>query len=468
MHRNEVMSNRDRRPVRRPQGPPTHGSSRRHAFLILLLGLVNLTVNCGPSGGPPNVLLISLDTLRADRLGSYGYTRDTSPFMDELAANGTIFSEMSINTHGTPPSHASLFTSLYQETHRVSLGRNARDTNRYVLPKHLTTLAELLRSAGYVAVASTGGSWISRKMQFDQGFAAFNDKNYKGVATRANALVKMVANRGKSGKPLFAFLHTFEIHGPYFPPAKYRDMFGTYDSDFVPTAANLARIFQKKLPVTPQDDLFINSQYDAEVRYTDDTLRAMFSRLEELGFLDNCLVIVTSDHGESLGERGEYSHPSVLYRELVDVPLIIAGPKIPTGHVDDRLIGTIDIAPTVLDYLDLEIPDWFQGRSALLPPPPREEQVTFAQYGSYRYGVSTPEWKLIRTPVAESVELFNRVADPLEENNVAEQHPEVARRLDDRISAWLAEQVPAKAPKEPPTPELSDQEIKRLKTLGYL
>lgn len=468
MHRNDVMSNRDRQSVSRPQGPPTRGSSCRHATLVLLLGLVSLAVTCGPSGGPPNVLLISLDTLRADRLGSYGYARETSPFMDELAANGTIFSEMSINTHGTPPSHASLFTSLYQETHRVSLGGNAKDTNRYVLPKHLTTLAEILQSAGYVAVGSTGGSWISRKMQFDQGFTAFNDKNYKGVATRADALVNMVTNRGKSGKPLFAFLHTYEIHGPYFPPTEYRDMFGTYDSDFVPTAANLARIFQEQLPVTPQDDLFINSQYDAEVRYTDDTLRAMFSRLEKLGFLDNCLVIVTSDHGESLGERGQYSHPSVLYRELAAVPLILAGPKIPAGHVDDRMIATIDIAPTVLDYLDLEIPHSFQGRSALLPPKPLDEQVTFAQYGSYRYSVSTPEWKLIRTPVAESIELFNRVIDPLEENSVAEQHPEVVRRLDDRISTWLAEQIPTKSPTESPTPQLSDQEIKRLKTLGYL
>ncbi len=190
MQESEVMGNRDRRAVHRPQGPPTRVSSRRHVFLLVLLGLVSLTVSCGLSGGPPNVLLISLDSLRADRLGSYGYARDTSPFMDELAADGTIFSKMSVNTHGTPPSHASLFTSLYQETHRVSLGGNARDTDRYVLPKHLTTLAELLQSAGYVGVGATGGSWISRKMQFDQGFAAFNDKNYRGVATRANALVK--------------------------------------------------------------------------------------------------------------------------------------------------------------------------------------------------------------------------------------------------------------------------------------
>lgn len=441
---------------------------RGRASLCVLLGLVGVTLSCGRSSGPPNVLLISLDTLRADRLGSYGYSRDTSPFLDELAAAGTIFSRMSVNTHGTPPSHASLFTSLYQQTHRVSLGGSPRNIDRHILPKHLATLAEILQSVGYVAVGSTGGSWISRKMQFDQGFEAFNDKNYRGVATRANALVKMVANRGKSGKPLFAFFHTFEIHGPYSPPKKYRDMFGTYDSDFVPSAANLARIFREQLPITTADGAFITSQYDAGIRYADDTLREMFRRLDELGFLDNCLVLVTSDHGESLGERGHYSHPSVLYRELVDVPLIIAGPEIPAGGVDDRLISTIDIAPTILDYVNVEIPDWFQGRSALLPPKPGADQVTMAQYGSYKFAITTLKWKLIRTPVKNSLELFNLVADPLEGNNVADQHPGVVRDLDDRISAWLARQAPREAPDEKDPPELTEEEIKRLKTLGYL
>ena len=359
-----------------------------------------------------------------------------------------------------------MFTSLYQETHRVS--QNGRKPpSRHLLPQSLTTLPEIMRSAGYVTLGVTDGGWMSAKMQFDQGFVVYDDQGRAGIKSGADRLVALVDDYSWGGKPIFAFLHTYEVHSPYQPPREYRGLFGPSTSTFVPNSQNLQRAHRRVLRLGVKDIEFVRSQYDAGIRYTDDVLRDLFHRLDELGFLDNCLVILTSDHGEALGERGHFLHPGTLYRELLNVPLILAGPKIPRGKIDERLVSTIDIAPTVLDYLGIEIPDSFQGRSTLLPPTPLEEQITFSQYGSSRYAASTRKWKLIRSAKTGSLRLFDRLADLHEKKNVVRQHRKVASRLNDRISAWLADQAPVEGQGQK-VPHLTEKEIRRLKTLGYL
>ena len=432
------------------------------ATLALFLG------HCGDVPRRPNVLLISLDTLRADHLGCYGYSRKTSPFWDKLAAQGTRYSNAIVNTHGTPSSHATLFSSLYQETHRVGHnGLKPPEPSQNRVPETLEMLPEILLAAGYLTLGVSDGVWVSSEMGFDQGFVEFHDEDWAGAASRAGDLVELVDRHQDDNRPIFAFYHTYEIHAPYSPPEKYKTLFGTYKSNFVPSSQNLIDGYKDGLKLSVDDLRLVRARYDGGIRFTDDTLGEMFDQLEALGFLDNCLVVVTADHGEALGEKNLLFHPAVLYRELLQVPFIINGPSVPKGRVDSRLASTIDIAPTILSYVGIPVTQRMEGSDLLARPKPKEEQRVFTQYSSVRYGIQTADWKLIETNKTLLIELFDLRADPAEERNVASKFPGVVRELRERLAEWKSNQTDHVISDRGEV-ELSDDRIEKLKSLGYL
>ncbi len=413
----------------------------------------------------PNILLISLDALRADHLGAYGHGNATSPFLDHLAAEGLLFTQSFVNTHGTPPSHATLFSSLYQESHRVSYEPKLEDWRPHQVPSGLPWLPTLLRQAGYQTFGVTDGGFMGEGFGFGQGFDRFDDGG-DGIDSRARALRKMLGEASEG--PIFAFLHTYEIHSPYLPPPPYGDLFGQHDSDLEPTSEALRALQNDASDLDREDFAFLKAQYDGGIRFTDDRLRELFAELDATGFLDHALVVITSDHGEEFGEHGGLLHRDTLYEELLRVPLIFWGSALTTRGIDRRLVTTIDVAPTLLRAVGMEPDPRMVGRDLLAAEQaPIEFAQIYAQYADRRLSVRTERWKLIESPAEGLVELYDLENDPGETTNVALEQRRLVRRLRQRLAEWKAGCPPILSSEGGPAP-LTKEELERLKALGYV
>jgi arylsulfatase A-like enzyme len=418
----------------------------------------------------PNVLLISLDACRADSLSCYGYFRKTSPFIDQLASSGIRFDNAFVNTFGTTTSHTTMLSSLYQETHRVDY---------YYLddpiPTRVVMIQEILKAHGFVTLSVTDGGRLFRHYGFDRGFWVYNDQG-GGIFLGTKKLIKLIRKYTPFKKPIFVFYHTYEIHSPYFPPKKYKKIFGEYKSKFVPSSENLLKIKDTTKELSDNDLKSIKAMYDAGIRYTDDYLKKFFAELREIGFFDNCIFIITADHGEEFGDHGGVLHQGKLYDELIHVPLIIAGTNIPKGIVDKRMVNAVDIVPTIMDYLDIKIATPTAGHSLLaqLSRSDNEEGMVFSQCAQWLYSVRTPRWKCIEAIRPPGVELYDLKADPKEKNNIASQKPDIVNDLIGRIRNWKkrAHQVLSLSKRDVVLKnqrnKLTDPELKQLITLGYL
>ena len=409
-------------------------SPRAWGWLLALVACA-----CDSPAARPNVLLISLDTLRADRVGSYGYARPTTPFLDELASGGVRFSHAFINTHCTPQSHATIFTSLYQEAHGVALDPaepGAPEWTTYVLDDSHLTLAETLKGAGYLTLAVTEGGYMADEFGLDQGFEEYYD-GARAVDQGTIRLLRMLRRHAGDPRPVFALLHTYQVHVPYTPPERYRALFGWPEVPYEATTDKIPEIRAAGFPA--EDVRYLSDMYDAEIRFIDDTLRELFAELEAIGFLRDALVVVLSDHGEEFHEHGELSHRDTLYEELMHVPLVFAGSRIAGGRVDDRMAGLVDVAPTMLSLLGVVAPARMAGLDLLAPPRAEADPAVFAQFGSRRYAVRTRQWKLIDTLAPEPrVELYDLAADPGERHDLAASDPERVAALRARIAEWRA------------------------------
>ncbi len=410
-------------------------------FAVVVLAMVAVA-GCGRPPAetrdwpPPNVLLISLDALRADHLSAAGYLRHTSPFLDELAARGTRYSHASVNTHGTPSSHTTMLSSLYQETHRVWADPASGDRRAPAIPNDVELVQEVFHDAGYTTAAVTGGGWMSASYGFSRGFDLFSDQGRdadQGAALLADSL-QLAAEQGR---PIFAFFHTYQVHSPYLPPARYRTLYGEFPSTIEPTSEALRPLSATAArQLAPTDFDFLISQYDGEIRFLDDCLRSMFRQLGEIGFLDNAVVLITADHGEEFGDHGGLLHRGTLFDELVRVPFIVLGRGVPAGVVDPALVSTVDIAPTLLAAAGIAPPASMEGRDVRAPSPtPWAGQRTFAQYRNALYSIRTPRFKLIQHHGGQ-LQLFDLVDDPRERRNLATARPALAARLEAELDAW--------------------------------
>ena len=305
-----------------------------------------------PTAGRPNVLLITIDTLRADRLGCYGDRDAVTPVLDALAAGGVRFLDAVAHVPLTLPSHATILTGVTPLKHGV------RDNAGFVLGPSLRTLAEQFGAGGYETAAFVSGFPVHRRFGLARGFETYDDRFPQGSdparppyverradQTMAAATAWLARRSGEDRRPFFIWLHLFDPHAPYDPPEPYRSRFSA-------------------------------RPYDGEVAFTDAQIGVLLDQLARADLRDQTLILATSDHGEGLGEHGEPTHGLFIYDSTIRVPLILAGPGIPKGRIAASLARGIDIAPTLLDLAHVAALAEAEGRSlrpAWTGPAPAEQ-----------------------------------------------------------------------------------------------
>ncbi|MEM7583593.1 MAG: sulfatase [Acidobacteriota bacterium] len=443
-------------------GASTAGSLRRWglaACLVLAVCLVLLSACAPASSAPELVLLISIDTLRADHLGCYGYPAPTSPHLDQLCREGWVFEKARSHAPSTLLAHASLFTSLWPHEHGASHVRGL------ALPPAATTLAEILAEEGWRTLALTGGGQLAPEFGLDQGF-----ERYEALAPdfdlTVDRLLHHLANDFAEG-PLFAFLHTYEVHHPYLPSAEHLERFGADYAGDLPDHISVELLHEINWggrTISQADLAHIVATYDAEIRAVDEALGRLLAELDELGLRDETLLIVTSDHGEEFAERGRVGwHALTLYEEMLAVPLIFAGSSVPRGLRTSTLVGSVDVAPTLLDLLGIAWPASFRGRSLL--PLARGEALLALEHVALGEIEQAPPFHSIRRGPWKLYEgsLFDLASDPLELADRSSQRPRLAGALNARLEA-LQEQPPPDAPEA----EVSPATRQQLESLGYL
>jgi len=305
------------------------------------------------------VILISIDALRADHLGPYGYDRPTTPFLDRLAARATVFENAFAQVPSTLPSHMSMFTGLYPSEHEVHPPSN-------VLSDRIRTLPEVLRKAGFRTFGHTEGGYVQGGYGFSRGFEEWSDPPYahdtdleRTFRAGLDSLAKVAP-----GERFFLFLHSYTVHDPYEPPPAYRNlpwMGPRPEGAFDPIGPNFAAFNSQLLEATPAAIDWYEGLYDAGIRYLDDQLAAFFGELERMGLDRDTVVILTSDHGEEFGEHERLVHTQA-YPECLHIPLIVVAPGRGGARVA-RVVETVDYAPTIFDLLGVEGPADLPGKS---------------------------------------------------------------------------------------------------------
>jgi arylsulfatase A-like enzyme/Tfp pilus assembly protein PilF len=394
----------------------------------------------------PNVLFITLDTTRADRLGCYGYSPTLTPTLDALAAEGVLFERARTPAPLTLPSHASMMTGLYPPEHGlVTNGRGRLDGK-------IPTLAEVFRDAGYDTAAFVGSFVLHSKFGLQRGFAVYDDdmtntrptehglhRQRDGVRVVDAALAWLQTERNK---PFFCWVHLYDAHVPYVP---HVDEFG---------------------------DQFKDHPYDGEIAYVDRQVGRLVKHLQASGLSGRTLIVVVGDHGESLGDHDEGEHGLTLYDSVLRVPWIWAGPgATAAGRRVTQPVSLVDLRPTLLETLGLREPDPNSGRSlraALAGNTIAAENCYAAtddpllEHGwSPLRSLTTETWKYIQSPEPE---LYDLTSDPQEARNLAADHPDEVQELNDQLAALEQKMVLGQAA----AVQLSPKERQALTSLGYL
>jgi arylsulfatase A-like enzyme len=484
----------------------------RLGALSALLIIISYIWSCAARSGPLNVLLISADTLRADRLNSYGYNaHNVSPNIDGLARDGILFENHIAASPWTTPSHMSMLTSLSPSAHGIVQsfetlinGLNSGTFNR--LGEDTVTLAESLQSGGYTTAAFTGGITLDRDIGFDQGFETYDTSMYKLNDQNMSTLFDWLG--AHTTTPFFLFWHTFEVHAPYlhttYLPEEHTEMKSKYDdlarsvsgeASLDGHSSNNAKLVSFLQASGAFEKDVCEALYLGGVKSMDEWLGRLIADLKKRDLYDRTLIVFTSDHGDEFGDHDPNSfydkHGHSLYDEMIRVPLII---KLPNQQFAQTRVSAvtraIDIMPTVLDILALEPErNQMQGESLRplwLDPATAHERVALTEAAVFKHelkAVRTSQFKYIIQIPLKSVEehgrshipgelparlLFNLEEDPLEKQNLlgpAQHGPALERAAE--LDALLRGVVTAQLGK-PEEVHLDDETVKRLKSLGYV
>ena len=469
--------------------------------LVLAAVVGALVLGCGenpptparaPLEGPPDIVLVSIDTLRPDHLGSYGYVRDTSPTIDGLARGGVRFENAVSTTSWTLPAHAALFTGLYDSAHGLI-------DNGLRLGEGHQTLAEVLHDAGYQTAGFFGGPYLHPVSGLDQGFEHYEScmSPLGDDLSPLQEAERVIRNTGleatftdvtgprtvravrrwlghASARPFFLFVHFWDVHYDFNPPREYVERF---DPDYAGSldASDFPRNKAIHASMDARDRRHLIALYDGEIRFTDEQLRQVLVALEPRGRLENTIVVVTADHGEEFFEHGRKGHRSTLYDESIRVPLVISWPR---GLAAHRVVGDqvrlVDVMPTLLSLADVEAPPDLDGRDlgpllrgdSLEPAPALLELLADGKV-----------LRALRTLDEKSLSLggvrylrFDLHADPTEKRPLGRPGPEIAaarEALERATQAALARA--ARIPGGAAGPAVADPEVlRRLESLGYL
>ena len=418
------------------------------------------------------MVLVSIDTLRPDHLGCYGYPRPTSPNLDAFRKDAILFTNAFANAPSTLASHAAILTSLLPPHHGGSIA------NDLSVSREVVTLGEAMQEAGYATASFNGGVQLDAAYGLDQGFDVYmsvkpRDTGAESLVDETDRFAHEVEQarawiEKQQGRAFFLFLHTYEVHHPYTPEQRDLEIFrGGYHGplpDHI-TMDLLDEVNQGTRTLEPRDRQHIVDTYDAEIHSADRAFGTLVAVLRKLGLYDSALVVVTSDHGEEFGEHGQMGwHAHTLYDELLRVPLLVKLPKGKrAGTTVEETVRGIDVSPTVLAALGRSLPPSFEGRDALaLWPQPAEAAEVWSSRDTITpnaiFALRTPYWKLIGR------RLYDLRHDPGEKSDVAGSQPQVMKRMTSRRLALLESR-----PRPRPQPARINEELRqRLRALGYL
>ena len=425
-----------------------------------------------------NVILITIDALRADHLPFMGYQRNTSPFLQEMAEKGTVFSLAFSNSSFTWASFPSLFSSDYPV-----LG------NEYTIQGR-TIIQEILQGKGYQTAAFNSNPYLSRYFKYDRGFDYFEDyfsgirlRNenspqnttnmrrqiaklirehdiffgiwdllrkitgynrynvpYVNALTLTNDVLSWVKNQSR--EPFFLWAHYMDVHSPHVYPPVLNKIEGP--------SVNKHELKKRLRRINPAETMCANyladliDKYDSRIRYVDHAIENLFAHLEENHILDDCLVVITADHGEEFLDHGDFGHRPKLYDELIHVPLVIKGPNIPKGKKVDKVVHHLDIAPTILDLLNIPIPECFLGenifkateRQGIISETSSEFNKVEINLSKLEVAYRTKDWKYIYSLEGES-ELYNVAKDPGEERNLISERKDKLEECESEVNRHI-------------------------------
>lgn len=452
------------------------------------------------------VLLLSLDTLRADRLGFHGYARETSPNMDALARRGVVFEAARSQSSQTAPSHASIFTSLYPGAHGI-VNVHGGDVESPVLPPGAVTLAERLQVAGVRSVAFVSGGNLTRSMGMDRGFSTWNERN-ESAAKRVSAFIEWQSTAGAD--PFLALVHTYQVHAPYVPRREFADRMTSagYRGALRATYERYLALSEEQawslgvgpdywgpemIHYTDEDVRFLSDLYDGEVAELDAALRPLFETLLIGPQASRTAIVLLGDHGEEFREHGKFQHDQV-FEELLRVPLVVfCGSTLERAGWKGRVtspVELIDVAPTVCELLGVSIEGTEWRGSSLLPwldpalrarasggeAPPVFAELT-REHRTHRYrSVVWKGWKYIEHRQLNNNRVWEFLhdlgADPGESLNLVDSADSKAKQMlsllrqaleqhvaeNDRVASGLGSAAPS---------VLSDEQRRELEGLGY-
>ena len=454
------------------------------AFAISLVGVGVYAINPTLHGaevaakpaapiGEPNIILITLDTVRADHLSLYGYPRLTTPRLDRWAHHGVVFDNAIASTCWTLPSHASMFTGLLPHQHGAGS-----------VPLHPDwwTLSDVLRSRGYETAGFTsnldygGAGW-----GLGNGFELYDDDS---TSMRHNVKALLLGNlllqhfyakyvqpdrfdrrdagqinrdvlrwfHQRSPRPFYLFINYFDVHEPYLARAKYGSHFGHVSPWLLARIESVMQMKDYRLRLSAEDTESLVTSYDNCLAYLDDSVGELLDSLSRLPGWENTIVIITSDHGEGFGEHGSYSHGDNLYRESLHVPLIILGPNIPAGLRIPHVVGNQELFETVLQLAGMDNPPFQRAslqrfwRPGFEPGNSDEFVISELSLGrAMRCPISltTPEWQYLHDAQGNT-ELYHWVSDPGEKVNLAQspEYQEILKNLQIQLRAAVTESLP--------------------------
>ncbi len=460
-----------------------------------LILIFSLLVGCNSknqeqASARPNIILISLDTLRADRLGLYGYERNTSPNLDKFSKEAAIFENASSVTSWTLPAHVSMLSGLYPSSHKVTQKKGNKISEKTKL------LAEILKENKYRTFGFANGGYVSSHYGFKRGFEEYPRSGPKGIKNDDQEVRALHKEKGGTGvglyrakekiselnnkEPFFIFVHTYDIHCPFHPPEPYYSKFITNSRTDIDSSKCVQ--YEESENLTREQVWTLSDRYDGNIAWADNTLGEFFDWFDQTEASKNTYVIITSDHGEEFFEHGFVDHANSLYKELVHVPLIVRGPGIQSRHFKET-VSLVDIVPTVLELLGI---NW-QGES---------DGASYASLlKSGKSKNKLPEWRLAeldRGKVLRSAyddksnmildkdektfetvkkEYYSHTDDPFEKNNTFNLENENIKKrfneLNKRIESFSSVPAEPKKDENTQTEEDKPENLEELKSLGY-
>ena len=424
-----------------------------------------------PAEGEWNVLLVSIDTLRADHLSPYGYSRNTSPHIDTLARRGLVFDQAETVQSATWPALTSLHTALYPSAHGVV-------ENGQSMPEGLPTLAELLRSRGFSTSAFITNMTRGRHPGFSRLF--LSREGGQAGADRAAVGQAVAQLERERERRFFMWVHLLSPHADYAPPAPHDAAFTRPGaSSLRGEIAELAALRRRGTALSESDIAHVVGLYDGEVAFTDELVGRLLAALVANGLEKSTLVVLTSDHGEDLHEHNRYFfHSPSVYASSMRIPLILALPGAPPARTPHPA-SLVDLAPTILGVLGFPIPSSLQGQNLLpggsLPPRP-VRQLVFGETGGRIFTVRTPEWRFVYNPEhlqpeapggpypIAPAELYDEEKDPREAVNLASSRPDLVRVFSEEALAFRNRTRRKDGMAPGPAPEA----LEELRALGYV